>query len=317
MFKYLGSVGSELHGQMIEIYWVLLVPYLVFLFALEVLKDESPSLRDILRRLFLSLLMLLTFEWTLGTIGLVGDAVVQKINGLEPLYQVLKNLGPNYSGKDSWFSMRETILYIFSICGYLIAYLGFFVATALTHFVWTILYVSSPLMILMYLSPKTAHVTGSLYKGLIQVVVWKILWSILGVLLLKLAMTPDISGLEDYLMAIIVNLCIGFSMLFIPLATKSLISDGMSSVAGSLAAVPTIAAGAAVKFASLKYGKKVLGSGAYLAKPLTNPITGRAQLMKEKLKPRFERARERYEKLGLPRKLKERPQQPHKEKNKI
>ena len=304
MFSYLGTVGAELHAQMVQMYWVLLVPFVVLLFALEVIKDENPNLRDLFRRIVLSILLLLTFDWTLDAIAVIGDAVTEKIDGIQKLSDVLQNLGPNYSGKDSWFSVRETILFVFSILAYLIAYLGFFVATALTHFVWTILYVASPLMILMFVSRHTAHVTSSLYKGLVQVVIWKILWSILGVLLLKLAVQPEVTGLEDYIMSIVVNLCIGFSMLFIPIASRSLISDGMSSVASSLAAVPAIAAGGAIKMAAAKYGGKIAGAAAFAAKPVTNPITSRAQILKENLKPRFERAKAAYASIGDVRKKK-------------
>lgn len=303
MFEYLGSVGAELHAQMVQIYWILLVPFVVFLFSLEVIRDENPNLRDLFRRIVISVLLLLTFDWTLQAIAVVGDAVTEKINGLQQLSEVLKNLGPNYSGKDSWFNVRETILYVFSVASYLIAYLGFFVASALTHFVWTILYVASPLMILMYVSRYTEHVTMSLYKGLVQVVVWKILWSILGVLLLKLAMQPQVTGLEDYIMSVVVNLCIGFSMLFIPIATRSLVSDGMSSVASSLAAVPAIVAGGAVKVAAAKYGGKIAGAAAFAAKPATNPIAGRVEMMKDQLKPRFEKLKQAYGAAGLPQEI--------------
>lgn len=294
MFSYLGSVGSELHAQMVQMYWILLVPFIVLLFALEVVKDENPNLRDLFRRIVFSILLLLTFNWTLDAIAVVGDAITEKIDGLQKLSEVLENLGPNYSGKDSWFNVRETILYVFSIASYLIAYLGFFVATALTHFVWTILYVASPLMILMYVSRHTAHVTMSLYKGLIQVVVWKILWSILGVLLLKLAMQPEITGMEDYIMSILVNLCIGFSMLFIPIASRSLISDGLNSVASSLAAVPAVAAGGAVKMLAAKYGGKLVGGAAFAAKPITNPFTSSARILQQKYRPKFKSAKRSY-----------------------
>lgn len=307
MFEYLGSVGAGLHGQMIKIYWVLLVPFVLFLFVLELLKDENPNVRDILRRVVISILMLYSFDWCLNSVASIGDAITDQIDGLAQLSEVLKKLGPNYSGHDSWFSLRETTIYIFSLAAYIIAYLGFFVATALTHFVWTILYVCAPLMILMYVSRHTAYVTSSLYKGLIQVVVWKILWSILGVLLLKLAAQPDVSGMEDYLMAIVMNLCIGVSMLFIPLATKSLISDGMNSVASTLAMAPSIAAAGAVKLAATRVASKTVGgiksTALFAAKPATNPVTGRYEMMKDRLKPRFERFKQRYERIGLPKEI--------------
>lgn len=315
MFAYLGGVGAELHALMAQMYWVLLVPFVVFLFTLEVIRDDNPNLRDLLRRIIISVLLLLTFDWTLQAIAVVGDAVTEKINGLQKLSEVLQNLGPNYSGKDSWFNVRETILYVFSIAAYLIAFLGFFVATALTHFVWTVLYVAAPLMILMFVSRHTEYVTMSLYKGLVQVVIWKILWSILGVLLLKLAMQPEITGLEDYIMSIVVNLCIGFSMLFIPIATRSLVSDGMSSVASSLAAVPAIAAGGAIKVAAAKYGGKIAGAAAFAAKPVTNPIAGRVEMLKDRLKPRFEKAKKAYGAIGLPQEILKKRAKKEKRKN--
>lgn len=294
-------------------YWILLVPFVVLLFALEVLKDENPNLRELFRRVIVSILLLYTFSWTIDAIATVGDAVTERINGLEKLSEVLKNLGPNYSGPNSLFNLRETAIYIFSLAAYIVAYLGFFVATALTHFVWTILYVAAPLMILMYVSRSTAHVTTSLYKGLIQVVVWKVFWSILGVLLLKLAIQPEVTGMEDYIMSIVVNLCIGVSMLFIPLATKSLISDGMNSIASSLAAVPAFATGAAIKVAATRYAGKFGGAmkngGGFVAKPLTNPVTGRAQTLKDRLKPRFEKFKQKYETIGLPKEIVEKRKQ--------
>ncbi len=307
MFEYLGSVGAQLHGDMMKIYWVLLIPLVVLLFAIDLIRDESPNARDIVRRVVISVLMLLTFDWCLNSIASIGDAVTDQINGLTQLSEVLKRLGPNYSGHDSWFSLRETTIYIFSLAAYIVAYVGFFVATALTHFVWTILYVCSPLMILMYVSRSTAYVTASLYKGLIQVVIWKVLWSILGVLLLKLAVQPDVSGMEDYLMAIVMNLCIGVSMLFIPLATKSLISDGMNSVASTLALAPAFATAGAVKLAATRAAAKTAGglksTSLFVAKPATNPVAGRAEMLKDRLRPRFEKLKTQYGRIGLPKEI--------------
>jgi hypothetical protein len=307
MFEYLGTAGSELHAEMLKIYWVLVIPFVLLLFGLELLKDESPNARDIIRRFIISVLMLLSFDWCINSIASIGDAVTSQIGGMEQLSDVLTKLGPNYSGHDSWFSLRETTIYIFSLAAYIIAYLGFFVATALTHFVWAILYVCSPLMILMYVSRSTSYVTASLYKGLIQVVIWKILWSILGVLLLKLAVQPQVAGMEDYLMAIVMNLCIGVSMLFIPLATKSLISDGMNSVASTLALAPAFAASGAVKLAASRFTAKasqgIKSTAAFAAKPVTNPIAGRAEQLKDRLRPRFERFKQSYGKIGLPKEI--------------
>ncbi len=307
MFDFLQGVGQQLRGELMEVYWILLVPFLVFLIVLEIIKDDGANIKDVLRRLILSIILVLTFDWAMDSIATIGDAITARIDGLNKLSEVLTYLGPSGTS-GSLFSLRETVIYVFSLAAYVVAYVGFFTATALTHFVWTILYICSPLMILMYLSPKTEHITKSLYKGLVQVVVWKVLYSILGVLLLKLALQTkingDTTGLEDYLLALIVNLCIGVSMLFIPVATKSLISDGLNSLANALALAPAVASAGVVKLAATRMAGTVVGGAkdftAFAAKPLTNPVTGRYQVLKERLRPKVEAFKDRYSSIGLP-----------------
>ena len=314
MFEFLKGVGSELRGELMEVYWVLLVPFVVFLLILELIKSESPNVKEIIRRILISVLLLMTFDMAIDAIATIGDAVTERIDGLNKLSEVMERLAPSMNPNSSMFSLRDTAMYVFSLAAYLIAYVGFFTATALTHFIWTILYICSPLMILMYVSPKTSNITMSLYKGLIQVVVWKVLYSILGVLLLKLALqtelNADTTGLEDYLLAMVVNLCIGISMLFIPIATRSLIGDGLNSLASTLAMAPALAAAGSVKLAASKMGGKVLGNAkglaSFAAKPISNPISGRYQLMKERLAPKVEEFKTNYSQAGLPKELKER-----------
>lgn len=314
MFDFLQGVGQQLRGELLEVYWILLVPFLVFLVVLEAVKGDGGNLKELLRRLVMSVILVLTFDWTIETIATLGDAITARIDGLNKLSDVLAHLGPSGLSTGSMFSLRETVIYVFSLAAYVVAYVGFFSATALTHFVWTLLYICSPLMILAYLSAKTEHVTMSLYKGLVQVVLWKVLYSILGVLLLKLAIQAKVNGettgLEDYLLAMIVNLCIGMSMLFIPLATKSLINDGLNSLSSSLALAPALAAAGTVKLAATKMAGKVAGNAkdfaSFVGKPLTNSIGGRVQLMKERLEPKWTNFKENYAMKGLPKPLRER-----------
>lgn len=301
MFDYLPEVGRQLRGELVDVYWTLLVPFVVLLIILEFFKEEPPNVREIFRRVVVSILMLYSFDYVINAIAMVGDGITDRIDGIQKLWDVLKNLGPNYnSSSGEWFNLRETAIYFFNIAAYIIAYLGFFVATALIHFVWTVLYICSPLMILFYVSKSTAYVTKSLYSGLIQVVTWKILYSILGVLLLKLAMNPQVTGMEDYLMSIIVNLCIGVSMLFIPFATKSLVNDGLQGAASALAA------GVAIKAAALSAGKKLAMKGAaagnFLSIPAKNWTGAKLDKMRARMEPVTSRAskmKEQWKELGL------------------
>ena len=289
MFDQLAVVAKEIRSEVLDLYWILLIPLILVLIVFEFFKgkQESIDVLEILRRTVISVLLLFSFDYTINVIGMIGDGIIEKIDKITDVWEVLRNLGPNYKESSSGlFNLRGHILYVFALISYIIAYLGFFVAEALTHFVWVVLFTISPLMILAYIPKSTANVTANLYKGLIKVVIWKILWTVLGVLLLKMAMNPTVGNMEDYLLSSILNLCIGLSMLFIPVATRSLINDGMESAASALASVPAMAAATTAKLYATKAVKqgatKAWSAGRFAAKPITNPISERMSRLKEK-----------------------------------
>jgi hypothetical protein len=307
VFDSLAAVAKDIRGEVVELYFILLVPLVLLLIILEFFKGQKDNIDvfDILRRVVISMLLLFSFDYTINVIGMVGDGIIEKIDKITDVWEVLKNLGPNYQDSSgSMFDLRGHILYVFALLAYIIAYLGFFVAEALTHFVWVVLFTVSPLMILAYVPKSTANVTVNLYKGLVKVIVWKVLWTVLGVLLLKLAMNPQGTNMEDYLLSIILNLCIGLSMLFIPIATRSLINDGMESAASALASAPAMAAATTAKLYATKVIKqgasKTWGAGKFAAKPLTNPIAGRMSRFRDKVEPKVQKFKSEYAEINKP-----------------
>lgn len=312
MFNFLPAVGRSLHGEMVKFYWMLLPPYVVLLIVLEILKDsgKGPDAQKIIKRAVVSMLLLFSLDLVLDSIAMVSDGIIANFGGIEKLWEVLANRGPdNESMSGKWFNLRETYIYILSVASYIVAYLGYFVANALVHFVWTILYICSPLMILMYVSESTASITKNLYRGFITVAIWRVLWSILGALLLELAKHPQVGNTEDFLTTVIVNLFIGLSMLFIPIFSRSLISDGLQQAASLMATAPAWAATGAIKSNLKKLGKKTWdktknGAG-FVAAPLVNPIKGRFDVAKNKLAPRLDKMKKSYKNMGLPKEAKE------------
>jgi hypothetical protein len=294
MFDYLPEVCRELHGQVLQIYWILIVPFCVLLIIFEFFKmpEGNPSAGDIIKRAVISMILLFSFNETMNLIAMVGDGITDKINGVKSLWDLMGELGKNYEDNSvSWLKFREAIIFILSLVSYIVAYLGVFVADVLIHFVWAVLYVCSPLMILMYISRTTSFVTSNLYKGLINVMVWKVLWSILAIMLLKLATAQQSGGWDNFLTAILINLCIGVSMLFIPFATRSLINDGMSSAASGLAAIPTAAAGSFVKTLAVRNGKNLMNYGVNRTQSsftkMIRPIGQNLQMAKERIEGRI------------------------------
>ena len=293
MFDYLPEVCRELNGNIREIYWILLAPFTLLIIILEFFQmPANPNVQDILKRVAISVIMLISFDECINTIAMIGDGLSNQIHGIGQFQNLLDYLETNYKELEvSWLKLRESVIFVLCIISYVVAYAGIFIANILIHFVWSILYICSPLMILMYVSKKTSFVTANLYKGLINVVTWKILWSILGIMLLKIATNPEVGDLESFLTTIMVNLCIGLSMLFIPLTTKSLISDGLSSSASALTLAPALALGGTLKGFLKQKGGAVLGGTLNQAKHgmshLQTPIRRGFQKTRSKLQGRW------------------------------
>jgi hypothetical protein len=234
MYDWLPQVCREIRAEMVEMYWILIIPLMVLCTIIIVAKggEESGAGAKLLKRTFISIILLLVFDDCMNLIGQVADGLSEKINGLAQLKGILEQTEKIIRAQEiSWLGFRQLLIFFINFSAYCIAYLGFFFAEAIIHFVWAILYIASPLMILMYISEKTSFVTVNLFKGVINVATWKVMWSILGVLLLKLMTTPQMGGADNFLTSAVVNICVGLSMLFVPFATKSLIGDGMSSMA--------------------------------------------------------------------------------------
>ena len=315
MFDNLHLHAKELHGEMAHIFWIILPALVSILITLEIVKndDRGPNVADILKRTVLCILLLLSFNFTIHVIAMASDGITDAIGGHEELLEAVKQLGPNKRGDESHglFDVREHIIYFFSIAAYLIAYIGFFASVALVNFVWAILYVTAPLILPCYIPRATSSIVSNLYRGLISVAVWKVMWTLLGSLLLKLALNPKVVGVEDYFLSMVVNLLIGLSMLLIPLFTKSLIADGLQSAASGLAAAPGLIAAKSVAFALKKHGKKAVGKARegiqFASRPLTNPVTGMGRVWanKSKLRQRFHKAKTAYSELGFSKEAKE------------
>ncbi len=245
MIEWLPEVCSQLHGEMVTVYWMMILPLIVFLVILELFKTSSqrPDAGKILVRTLISILLLISFKETINLIAFIGDGIADRIDGLAKMSQIIELFGSNFSrDAPALYKIRELFIFLLNFISYFLAYFGIFIVEALIHFCWSVLYVCAPLMILCFIPEQTANISKNLYKGLLTVVSWKILWSILGVLLLKLAAQQTTETSENVITTAVINLCIAVSIMLVPLFSKSLLGDGLSSFTSGIAAVPGIAA---------------------------------------------------------------------------
>lgn len=264
--EWLPDVCNQLHGEMVTIYWMIILPMIVILIVLEMFKtqDKAPDAGKILVRAVASIFMLISFKETINFIAFIGDGIAERIDGLAKMPEILQVFTENFNREaPALYKVRELFIFLLNFLSYFLAYFGIFVTDALIHFCWSILYVCAPLMILCYIPENTASICKNLYKGLFTVISWKIMWSILGVMLLKLAAQQTTEDSENIIITSIINLCIALSILLVPLFTKSLIGDGISSFASGIATIPGMAAmgvGKTVLSMPIKKGAQWSGS---------------------------------------------------------
>ncbi len=265
MIEWLPEVCSQLYGEMVSIYWIMILPLIVFLVILELFKSagKQPDAGKVLFRALMSILMLISFKETINLIAFIGDGVAERIDGLAKMPEILDVFSDNFSREGpALYKVRELFIFLLNFLSYFLAYFGIFIVDALIHFSWSILYVCAPLMILCFIPEQTANISKNLYKGLLTVISWKIMWSILGVLLLRLAVSKTTENSDNIITAAVINLCIAVSILLVPLFTRSLLGDGLSSFTSGIAGIAgmtALSAGKAIMGAPIKKGASWTG----------------------------------------------------------
>jgi len=104
--------------------------------------------------------------------------------------------------------------------------------------------VTSPLLLLFNLFPGTSQVTANLFKGLVEVASWKIVWAILGAMMTAISFGDAYKAEGNYITLIVMNFIIAVSMLKTSSIVKSLVAGGFHGMANEIgtAAATTMAA---------------------------------------------------------------------------
>ncbi|MBF0298168.1 MAG: hypothetical protein HQK51_05575 [Oligoflexia bacterium] len=289
MYEWLPDVCRELKGNIVHLYWVLIVPYAIFTIILEYFnidRSEYPNVLNVIKRVVLSIILLISFDECLHVVAELTEGLVEKIGGITNLKIVLDEISKkNEEITLNWIKLKEFIIFTLNLLSYMVAYLGIFVANALIHFIWSILYIVSPLMILMFVNERTSYITSNLYRGILSVAVWKVLWAILSVLLLKFITSNNLTSDtgDNFMTTILINFFIGVSMLFVPITAKSLINDGFDSLGHHYAQISSSAISQTVKKFTTNVTKGTLNRGW----TGTKNLGGRAfNVVKERMKPK-------------------------------
>ena len=155
---------------------------------------------------------------------------------------------------------NDLVIATLTFLSYFLLYFARYVMVAVYHFSWVFLSLIAPIVLLFHLfSPKMSL---NLFKSLLEIASWKVVWAILSAMLAALPFGSAYASSGGYLTIIVMNFVIAIAMLATPVIVKSLVGSGFSSFASNLAPITAAAmmAAPARAMSAMKMGRAAVGA---------------------------------------------------------
>jgi len=247
--EVLGSLVRDLYQGLSQLFYVMLPLTILLSVVLGYLKSGDANYPDIIKRAFVAALLLASFPEVSNVILDICDGIAAKIDnmsGLETFMRMAQEKSQSYATAKNVLLLKfdDLFMAILSFGSFLLLLIARYITIALYYFYWVLLSVCAPLMILCYVFPKTANITANLYKGLIEVACWKILWAIMSAMLTSLSFGNIYQTQGSYLTLIVMNFVIAIALLFTPMLMRSLVGEGVHATAQTIGTTAVLAAAA-------------------------------------------------------------------------
>jgi hypothetical protein len=262
---FLAKEAAKVHDIFQSLFYTLVTALLLLGTAVEYFKwpiGGVPAFPNLVGRVLVASIMLHVYPEVTNVLAEVTDAIARQLGDLNQFHLVLSRMGDKLGELSwSWTSVRDMAMLVVSFLSFFLLYFSIHVADAFYIYVWTTLYVFSPILIALYVLPQTAAATSALFRSLIEVASWKIVWSVFATLLWSSALTqinaPD--SQVSFLTAISFNVILAGSLLLAPFLVNALAGFGVSQMTkdvGSLAiGGMTINSGKAVALTKMSVGR--------------------------------------------------------------
>ncbi len=242
----LGGLIMRMHDSLSHLFYLMMPVAILLSVIIGYLKSGSPDFPDIVKRCLVASLLLVSFPWVSNMILDLGNGLAAQISnmqGLNTFMQMAEAKSRDYATAKSVILLKFDDLFIavLSFASFILLYFSRYVTIALYVFYWVLLCILSPLMILCYIFPGTTKITTNLYKGLIEVSLWKALWAIMSAMLTSLSFGTMYKSDGSYASLIVLNFVISIALLFTPLIARSLINQGIQATAGTIGGAAALA----------------------------------------------------------------------------
>lgn len=231
-------VAKSLYEHTSALSWQMLLPLFLLSITIGYSSDLgiTGSILVRLKRLFAVALLLVAFPTIAEFIQILGTDIARSIDDLTGIDQILE--AASKKAESYSFDLNgilnmgsDLLLGALALISFLTLMMARYFLLAFQHFYWLLMVVLAPFMILASLFEASSGVTKSLFKNMIQIAAWPIIWSILSAFLKAIPFASLYATEGGLLTVITLNLIIAVALLFSPFLVSQL-CDGVSLSVG-------------------------------------------------------------------------------------
>ena len=224
-----------------ELSWQMLLPLFLVSVALGYSSDLglTGSILVRLKRLVMVALLLVAFPMIAEFCQVLGVEIARSIDnmsGIDTILEAASKRAEAYS-----FDLQgllnlgsDLIMGALVIVSFLVLVVARFLLLAFQHFYWFLLVALGPFLILGMLFDSASGITKGLFKNMLQVASWPIIWSVLSAFLKALPFAAAYNGVGGFVTVITLNLIIAVALLFSPFLVSQLCEGVSLSVGDTL-----------------------------------------------------------------------------------
>ena len=240
-FSALAPLMMNLHREFAQIYYLMLPLFFALAIAIQWFKSPQGGFDfvDVLKRAVIATLLLAAFPDISRAIIFLADGVAERIDSLSSLDAFIKmaeekSSGISMSPTSVLLAFNDLVIAALTFGSFIVLYFARYLNIAMYHFFWIFFMITSPLLLLFNIFGATSQITANLFKGMIEVACWKIVWAILGAMLASLSFGKIYLIEGSYVTVIVMNFVIAVAMLMTPMVVKSLMGSGLQSMSSTL-----------------------------------------------------------------------------------
>lgn len=237
-YEKLLPVARQLYEHTSRLSWEMLLPLFLVSVAISYTHDLglSGAILVRLKRLVWVALLLVCFPMIAELCQVLGVEIARSIDNMTGIDMVLDAA----SKRAEAFSFdlqgllnlgSDLLMGSLVLISFVLLVVARFFLLAFQHFYWLLLVALGPFLILGLLFEASSGITRGLFKNMLQVSAWPIIWSILSAFLKALPFASAYSTEGGLVTVITLNLIIAVALLFSPFIASQL-CDGVSLSVG-------------------------------------------------------------------------------------